>query len=139
MTKEERNKCKQLLLNRAHTMELLKKAGIKIGNNCWIGSKVTILDGVEIGDGFASAMLSGEDNADEMRRGADGKPVFLSNHAGGILGGISSGQPIVCRFAVKPTSSILSSRRKLGSPTQSWWRSRAAASRADPHAAVACC
>ena len=74
---------------------------------------INAVKGVEIGDGFASAMLSGEDNADEMRRGADGKPVFLSNHAGGILGGISSGQPIVCRFAVKPTSSILSSRRTI--------------------------
>ena len=52
-------------------------------------------------------MLSGEENADEMRMGNDGKPRFLSNHAGGILGGISTGQPIVARFAVKPTSSIL--------------------------------
>ena len=63
--------------------------------------------GVEIGAGFAAAELSGEENADEMRRGDDGKPLFLSNHAGGVLGGISTGQPIVCRFAVKPTSSIL--------------------------------
>ena len=69
---------------------------------------INAVKGVEIGDGFAAAALSGEDNADEMRHGADGKPVFLSNHAGGILGGISSGQPIVCRFAIKPTSSILS-------------------------------
>jgi chorismate synthase len=68
---------------------------------------------VEIGDGFAAATLSGEENADEMRRGPDGKPVFLSNHAGGILGGISSGQPIVARFAVKPTSSILSPRKTI--------------------------
>jgi len=74
---------------------------------------INAVKGVEIGDGFAAAMLSGEDNADEMRRGADGKPMFLSNHAGGILGGISSGQDIVCRFAVKPTSSILSSRRTI--------------------------
>ena len=51
--------------------------------------------------------MTGEENADEMRMGNDGKPVFLSNHAGGILGGISTGQPIVARFAVKPTSSIL--------------------------------
>jgi chorismate synthase len=65
---------------------------------------------VEIGDGFATAMLTGEENADEMRMGNDGKPRFLSNHAGGILGGISTGQPIVARFAVKPTSSILSPR-----------------------------
>ena len=63
--------------------------------------------GVEIGAGFAAARLSGEDNADEMRAGADGKPEFLSNNAGGILGGISTGQDIRLRFAVKPTSSIL--------------------------------
>jgi len=52
-------------------------------------------------------VLSGEDNSDEMRMGNEGRPRFLSNNAGGILGGISSGQPIVARFAVKPTSSIL--------------------------------
>ena len=69
--------------------------------------------GVEIGDGFGAALLSGEDNADEMRIGADGRPVFLSNHAGGILGGISTGQPVVVRFAVKPTSSILTPRRTI--------------------------
>ena len=74
---------------------------------------INAVKGVEIGDGFAAAMLSGEDNADEMRAGKDGKPVFLSNHAGGILGGISTGQQIVCRFAVKPTSSILSPRRTI--------------------------
>ncbi|HXL70674.1 MAG TPA: chorismate synthase, partial [Rhizomicrobium sp.] len=61
----------------------------------------------------ATAAMSGEENADEMRMGNDGKPVFLSNHAGGILGGISTGQPIVARFAVKPTSSILSPRRTI--------------------------
>jgi chorismate synthase len=71
---------------------------------------VNAVKGVEIGDGFASAELSGEDNADEMRAGNDGHPRFLSNHAGGVLGGISTGQPIVARFAVKPTSSILSPR-----------------------------
>jgi chorismate synthase len=71
---------------------------------------VNAVKGVEIGDGFASAELTGEVNADEMRLGNDGKPLFLSNHAGGILGGISTGQPIVARFAVKPTSSILSPR-----------------------------
>ena len=71
---------------------------------------INAVKGVEIGDGFAAAALSGEENADEMRAGNDGKPRFLSNHAGGILGGISSGQPIVARFAVKPTSSILSPR-----------------------------
>ena len=68
--------------------------------------------GVEIGDGFASAALSGEANADEMRMGPDG-PVFLSNHAGGILGGISSGQPVMARVAFKPTSSILTLRRSI--------------------------
>jgi chorismate synthase len=68
------------------------------------------IENVEIGDGFLTAAMSGEDNADEMRMGNDGKPVFLSNHAGGILGGISSGQAVVARFAVKPTSSILTPR-----------------------------
>jgi chorismate synthase len=71
---------------------------------------INAVKGVEIGAGFAAAALSGEDNADEMRMGNDGKPRFLSNNAGGILGGISTGQPIVCRFAVKPTSSILTPR-----------------------------
>jgi chorismate synthase len=74
---------------------------------------INAVKAVEIGDGFACASFSGEDNADEMRIGADGKPVFLSNHAGGILGGISTGQPIVARFAVKPTSSILTPRRTI--------------------------
>ncbi len=69
--------------------------------------------GVEIGVGFAAAALSGEENADEMRRGEDGNPVFLSNRAGGILGGISTGQPIVARVAIKPTSSILSPRKTI--------------------------
>ncbi len=68
--------------------------------------------GVEIGAGFASAAFSGEENADEMRMGNDG-PLFLSNSAGGILGGISSGQPVVARVAFKPTSSILSLRRSI--------------------------
>ena len=67
---------------------------------------INAVKGVEIGDGFASANLSGEENADCMRS-ANGKVIFESNHAGGILGGISTGQPIVVRFAVKPTSSIL--------------------------------
>ena len=62
--------------------------------------------GVEIGDGFASARLRGEENADAIKPGADG-PSFRSNHAGGVLGGISSGQPLVVRVAFKPTSSIL--------------------------------
>ena len=74
---------------------------------------INAVKGVEIGAGFAAAALSGEENADEIRIGNDGKPVFLSNHAGGILGGISTGQPIVCRFAVKPTSSILTPRRTV--------------------------
>lgn len=71
---------------------------------------INAVKGVEIGEGFNAAALTGEANADEMRMGADGRPVFTSNHAGGILGGISSGQPVVCRFAVKPTSSILQPR-----------------------------
>ncbi len=73
---------------------------------------INAVKGVEIGDGFASAVLTGEENADEMRM-RDGAPVFLSNHAGGILGGISSGQDIVARIAVKPTSSILTPRRTV--------------------------
>jgi chorismate synthase len=74
---------------------------------------INAVKGVEIGAGFAAATLSGEENADEMRMRKDGKPEFLSNHAGGILGGISTGQPIVARFAVKPTSSILTPRRTV--------------------------
>ncbi|MCP5432377.1 MAG: chorismate synthase [Alphaproteobacteria bacterium] len=73
---------------------------------------INAVKGVEIGAGFAAAALSGEENSDEMRMGNDG-PVFLSNAAGGILGGISSGQDIVARFAVKPTSSILAPRRTI--------------------------
>jgi chorismate synthase len=69
--------------------------------------------GVEIGDGFATAAMTGEDNADEMRMDSAGGVDFLSNHAGGILGGISSGQPIVARLAIKPTSSILSPRKTV--------------------------
>ena len=71
---------------------------------------INAVKGVEIGNGFEAATLSGEANADEIRRGADGVPVFLSNNAGGVLGGISTGQTIVARFAVKPTSSILTPR-----------------------------
>jgi len=74
---------------------------------------INAVKGVEIGEGFAAAALRGEENADEMRMGNDGRPLFLSNHAGGILGGISTGQPIVARFAVKPTSSILTPRRTV--------------------------
>jgi chorismate synthase len=82
---------------------------------------INAVKGVEIGAGFASATLSGEENADEIRIGSDGEPVFLSNNAGGVLGGISTGQPIVARFAVKPTSSILTPRRtidRLGHETE---------------------
>jgi chorismate synthase len=71
---------------------------------------INAVKGVEIGAGFGAAELTGEENADEMRVGNDGAPVFTSNHAGGILGGISTGQPLVVRFAVKPTSSILTPR-----------------------------
>ena len=74
---------------------------------------INAVKGVEIGDGFAAAEWTGEQNADEMRLGSNGQPTFLSNHAGGVLGGISTGQPIVARFAVKPTSSILAPRRTI--------------------------
>ncbi len=74
---------------------------------------INAVKGVEIGAGFGAAELSGEENGDEMRAGNDGKLLFLSNHAGGILGGISTGQPVVARFAVKPTSSILNPRRTV--------------------------
>lgn len=67
---------------------------------------INAVKAVEIGDGFAAASLRGEENADQMRM-KDGRVHFLSNHAGGILGGISTGQPIIARMAVKPTSSIL--------------------------------
>ncbi len=76
---------------------------------------INAVKGVEIGAGMAAAELTGEANADEIRLAADGKPHFLSNHAGGVLGGISSGQPVVCRFAVKPTSSILTPRQTIDS------------------------
>ncbi|MGK2922615.1 MAG: chorismate synthase [Methyloceanibacter sp.] len=74
---------------------------------------INAVKGVEIGAGFASAAFSGEENADEMRMHPNGTPEFLSNNAGGILGGISSGQPVVARFAVKPTSSILNTRKTI--------------------------
>ncbi len=79
---------------------------------------INAVKAVEIGDGMAVAELTGEENADEMRpnaipQGHHHGPGFMSNHAGGILGGISSGQPVVCRFAVKPTSSILTPRRTV--------------------------
>jgi len=79
---------------------------------------INAVKGVEIGEGFSAARLRGEENADEMRMGADGKPIFLSNHAGGILGGIATGAPIVARFAVKPTSSILTPRRSIDAQGQ---------------------
>ncbi len=74
---------------------------------------INAVKGVEIGDGFAAAALTGEANADEMEPGNEGRPRFSANHAGGIVGGISSGQPIVARFAVKPTSSILTPRKSI--------------------------
>ncbi len=73
---------------------------------------INAVKGVEIGAGFGAAELTGEENADEMRTGNNGTR-FLSNHAGGVLGGISTGQPVVARFAVKPTSSILSPRQTV--------------------------
>ena len=73
---------------------------------------INAVKGVEIGEGMAAAMLTGEANADEISMGPDG-PVYSSNHAGGILGGISTGQDIVVRFAVKPTSSILTTRKTI--------------------------
>lgn len=78
---------------------------------------INAVKGVEIGDGFASASLTGEENADEIRMGNDG-PYFLSNHAGGILGGISTGQTIVARMVLKPTSSILTPRRSIDAQGQ---------------------
>ncbi|MGN6769828.1 MAG: chorismate synthase [Rhizobiaceae bacterium] len=74
---------------------------------------VNAVKGVEIGAGFQSARFTGEQNADEMRAGNEGRPRFLSNNAGGILGGISTGEPVVARFAVKPTSSILTPRKSI--------------------------
>lgn len=73
---------------------------------------INAVKGVEIGSGFGSAELTGEENADEIRMGKNGVE-FTSNHAGGVLGGISSGQPVVARFAVKPTSSILTPRKSI--------------------------
>lgn len=82
---------------------------------------INAVKGVEIGAGFAAAGLSGEENADEMRPDGAGGIAFLSNNAGGVLGGISSGQPIVARAAFKPTSSILTPRRSVdqdGNPVE---------------------
>ena len=74
---------------------------------------INAVKGVEIGNGFGAAEITGEENADEMRMGNDGKPIFLSNNAGGVLGGISTGEPVVVRFAIKPTSSILTERQSI--------------------------
>jgi chorismate synthase len=74
---------------------------------------INAVKGVEIGAGMGAAALRGEENADEMAMNNDGTVRFLSNHAGGILGGISSGQDVIVRFAVKPTSSILQARRTV--------------------------
>lgn len=74
---------------------------------------INAVKGVEIGAGFEAAELTGEENADEMRLGEDGRPVFLSNKAGGVLGGISTGQPVTARVAFKPTSSILTPRQTV--------------------------
>ena len=74
---------------------------------------INAVKGVEIGEGMGAAALTGEENADEIFLGNDGQPVYSSNHAGGILGGISTGQDVVVRFAVKPTSSILRPRQTI--------------------------
>jgi len=87
---------------------------------------INAVKGVEIGEGMAAAALTGEANADEISMGPSG-PEYASNHAGGILGGISTGQPVVVRFAVKPTSSILTPRRSItraGTPTEVVTRGR---------------
>ena len=73
---------------------------------------INAVKAVEIGEGMAAAALTGVENADEIRFGPNG-PEYLTNHAGGILGGISTGQDVVVRFAVKPTSSILTPRRTI--------------------------
>ena len=81
---------------------------------------INAVKGVEVGEGMAAAALTGDQNADEITMGPDG-PVYSSNHAGGILGGISTGQDVVVRFAVKPTSSILTPRKtitKAGEPAE---------------------
>jgi chorismate synthase len=79
---------------------------------------IPAVKGVEVGAGFATAAFSGPDNADEMRVGKDGQTMFLSNNAGGVLGGISSGQEIIARFAVKPTSSIIIPRMSVNEKGQ---------------------
>ena len=74
---------------------------------------INAVKGVEIGAGFGAAAMDGREAGDEMRAGPDGAPLFLSNHAGGVLGGISTGQPLVARLALKPTSSISTARRSM--------------------------
>jgi len=76
---------------------------------------INAVKGVEIGDGFAAARLRGEENADPMRPGENGLPEFLANHAGGVAGGIATGQPVIVRIALKPTSSILTPVPTIGS------------------------
>jgi chorismate synthase len=76
---------------------------------------INAVKGVEIGNGFEAARITGPENADEMRIGKDGKPEFLSNHAGGILGGISTGEAVISRFAIKPTSSMLTPTKSINS------------------------
>ncbi|MFN3944740.1 MAG: chorismate synthase [Allosphingosinicella sp.] len=95
---------------------------------------INAVKGVEIGDGFAAARLRGEENADEMRAGPDGRPRFLANHGGGIAGGISTGQPVVLRVAFKPTSSILTPVRTVGRDGRE--REIATAGRHDPCVAI---
>ncbi|CTQ52784.1 Chorismate synthase [Roseibium album] len=74
---------------------------------------INAVKGVEVGNGFEAAQLTGEENADEIRIDDVGQPVFLTNNAGGVLGGIANGDPLVVRFAVKPTSSILTERKSI--------------------------
>ena len=81
---------------------------------CSAFMSINAVKGVEVGNGFEAAAITGEENADQIRMSDDG-PVFLSNQSGGVLGGISSGQPVVARFAVKPTSSILTPRQSITS------------------------
>jgi len=76
---------------------------------------INAVKGVEIGDGFEAARLTGEQNTDRMRPGNEGVPIYASNHAGGTAGGISTGQPVVCRVAFKPTSSILTPVESINS------------------------
>ena len=75
---------------------------------------INAVKGFEIGDGFEAARLTGETNADPMRPGNDGRPIFTANHAGGVAGGIATGQPVIVRVALKPTSSILTPVETIG-------------------------